>query len=665
MNKAQADDVQWLVDSILQTTEEFRHYSPVEFNEERRYLPKSVTSDPGFINFDRTPYWIEILECFDVRSPVREVAVMKAVQTAYSTILESIVMYFAGHVRTAPVMYANTTIDAARSRITNNYIPMFEQSGMSHIFQSSHTGNSRKQGITKSQLQWIGGGYMVPRGAQNTRMMREIAILLLLMDELDDYAAVTDGNPVDLFKDRTAGFTDVRKIFMGCTPTVKGSSYIEEQFLLGDQRKYKVHCLKCGMPQGLRFNGKCKDGSHYGLEWDYKSGGKTLDIDSVRYACKNEGCKEAFTEHDKIRLITKENAFWEPTADPVEPNIRSYQVTGMMSRRSPWYRGVVGYLKAFDKEGKVKDPASLQRWYNNFLGEPFTVYTGKIRFTMVSAHRRMFYHKGEIKNLQVSQYCDSEILFLTSTVDVHGDNLAIAVWGWARAGDDFTCWLVDYLRIWDESGVEEGCSLPESPVWSALQELIDKKVWAADDGKKYRLATTFIDANPYYDTVCGFCEPYVAGVYPIMGRESQTKTSVTEWKQFTTKIGTIGYLLTVDYYKDRLAPVLRRTWRPDEGNQALYTFNAPVDTTDDELRELTREVKRKEVTKRGREEWVWHRPGNAPQELWDLMVYGHASVEILAWRVCESLQRVPPHQVVVEWSLFWDYCRGGAFFEES
>ena len=96
--------------------------------------------------------------------------------------------------------------------------------------------------------------------------------------------------------------------------------------------------------------------------------------------------------------------------------------------------------------------------------------------------------------------------------------------------------------------------------------------------------------------------------------------------------------------------MLRRNWRPDEGPQDEYTFNAPVDTTDDELRELTREVKKKKTLPNGQEEWIWHRPGGAPQELWDLMVYGHAQVEILAWMMCVQHFEVE----AVDWQWFWN-----------
>ncbi|MCW8799393.1 MAG: phage terminase large subunit family protein, partial [Desulfobacter sp.] len=432
-----------------------------------------------------------------------------------------------------------------------------------------------------------------------------------------------------------------------------------DQYLRGDRRQYHVRCLKCGMPQVLRFSGKRKDGTAWGLKWDFKgSKNETLDIETVRFHCKN--CDHPHMEHDKVRMITTENAYWEPTADPAMPNCRSYQVTGMMSRRGKWYSGVSKWLAAVGKDGKVKSPAKLKVFYNNFLAETFQSYTGRIKFEMVSSHRRDWYHKGEIKNAIVSQYCDSEILFLTCTVDVHGDNLAAAVWGWARVGTDFTCWLIEYMRIQDGTGVSEGISLPESPAWDQLRDL-GSRIWTSDNEKRYPISLMFIDSSPYYDTVCGFCEPYPM-VFPIQGREI-TRNTVNEWRPFTTQAGDPGWQIYVDYIKDRLAPVLRRNWRPEEGNQAPYTFNAPLNTSDDELKELTREAKKKKMLPNGKEELVWHRPGNAPQELWDLMVYAHAGVEILAWLVCENMQQVPASQVVVSWADFWNECEKGLFFE--
>ena len=141
--------------------------TPVDFNQEHRYLPPSVTNHPGFIDFDMTPYWIEILNRFDVRSSAREIAVRKGVQVAYTTLLESILFYFAAHIRTAPTMYATADKELSKARIETSVIPMFQQSGF-NIFQAADSDSSRKTGKTQDMLQWEGGGYCVPFGAKNS-----------------------------------------------------------------------------------------------------------------------------------------------------------------------------------------------------------------------------------------------------------------------------------------------------------------------------------------------------------------------------------------------------------------------------------------------------------------------------------------------------------------
>jgi phage terminase large subunit GpA-like protein len=649
----------WILERAEALPVEMVQTSPVEFNEKHRYLPASVSRFPGYIDYSAFPYWPEIVDSMDVRSPVREGYVMKGVQVAFTTGVESVVLYAGAHVRTVPVMYVTADKELAASRIEHNFIPMFQQSGFGDIFQSADEGNSRKTGKTRKHLQWIGGGYMIPQGAKNADKMRQVSIMFLLLDEVDAWADLAnDGDPIQLLKDRTSAFDQIRKILIGSSPLLSGSSRIHKLYQRGDQRVYKLRCLKCGFPQALRWSGENKEtGKKYGFAWDFTEDGP-LDLESCRYHCQN--CHHAHFEHDKPRLIHADNAFWEPTAVPVEPNIRSWHIPAMLSPYGvqPWSKCVSRWLDAVDKvTGKTKSVSALQVFYNNILGEPFEVFGGRVRFSAVSAHRRRWYRKGEIPNTKVAEYCDSEVLFLTCTVDVHHDDLFVAIWGWTAG---MTCWLIDYQRITDDS--EGGCELIESPAWSALQKIIDEGEWTADDGKTYRLAMTFIDANwgESTSTVVDFCAQYESGVYPIMGRRRTAAASTfKEFSEFTTQSGTTGYLLLVDHYKDRLAPVLRRTWRPDDGKQEQYTFNAPLDTTDDELRELTKEYRREKKQPNGTVTYEWHRPHGAANELWDLMVYGHASVEILAWMVCVKHFELDS----VDWRQFWDYCRGGVFFE--
>jgi phage terminase large subunit GpA-like protein len=73
--------------------------------------------------------------------------------------------------------------------------------------------------------------------------------------------------------------------------------------------------------------------------------------------------------------------------------------------------------------------------------------------------------------------------------------------------------------------------------------------------------------------------------------------------------------------------------------------------TDRQLKELTVETRREKKDDRGNTTYFWHRPGNAQNELWDLLVYGHAAVEILAWQICVRHFELE----TVDWPRFWDY----------
>lgn len=663
MSKLQMSSVgaEWLIEEVENLTDHIERVSPSDFNEANRYLPESVTSIPGYLRYDVNPFMREIVDCADINSPVREVNLKKGVQITYSTMLESVTMYFAAQVKTLPIMYITADKELAKARIENNFLPMFNQSDLGDIIRSSDEGNSRKTGSTANHLQFAGGAYLVPFGAKTADKMRSFSIAVMLKDEIDAWPDTVgkDGDPDKLSDGRCKGYWDRRKIFRGSTPLVKGSSKIEKAYLRGDQRKYMVSCLGCGLSQYLRWRTEDKEtGLVGGFKWDVDDG--VLNLDTVRYCCKK--CGHEHYEHDKERLFSADHgAHWKPTAKPVEAGIRSYHLPAMYSPigMAPWSALVSDYLDAYDEEEqKVKDITAYQVFYNNVLAEPFEIMGSKIRFTSVSAHRRAVYRLGTIPNKYAEEHSGSPILFLTCTVDVHKKNLAVSVMGWTR---DAKCYVIDYWRF-EVEGNEDDCSETTSPVWGRLRELIEEKEYKADDGKRYKIALTLVDAGYSNDTVTTFCSDYAGGVYPILGRDRPAKNqTIKEFAEFTTTAGTTGYRILVDHYKDRLAPVLRREWVPENGQQKKYHFNAPVDINDKQLKELTVESRREKKDDRGVTTYYWHRPGNAPNELWDLLGYGHAGVEILAWGICIQHFELE----TIDWPTFWDYLEESKLYFED
>jgi phage terminase large subunit GpA-like protein len=659
MSKIENIGLEWILEQVDGLTDHVEFVTPAKFNEENRYLPESVTAIPGYIRYDVNPFMREIVDCADINSPVREVNLKKGVQITYSTLLESVVLYFAGHVKTLPMMYMTADKELAAARIENNFLPMFNQSELGDIIRSSDEGNTRKTGKTANHLQFAGGAYLVPFGAVNAAKMRSYSIAVMLKDEIDAWPDTVgkDGDPDKLSDGRCKGYWDRRKIFRGSTPLLTTNSKIQKAYLRGDQRKYMVNCVSCGHSQELRWSTKDKDtGVEGGFKWDTEEG--TLILESVRYCCQK--CGYAHYEHDKERLFSEDHgAQWVPTAKPAEPGIRSYHLPAMYSPigMAPWSSLVSDYLEAYDPMAqKVKDIAAYQVFYNNVLAEPFEVMGSKISFISVSAHRRAAYRLGQIPNKYAAQHSGSPILFLTCQVDVHANNLAVSVMGWCR---DTKPYVIDYWRF-EQKENEPECNETTSPVWGRLRELIEEKEYTSDDGKRYRVALTLIDAGYANDTVTSFCADYAGGVYPILGRDRPAKNqAIKEFAEFNTQAGTIGYKILVDHYKDRIAPVLRREWVQESGPQNRYHFNAPVDISDKQLKELTVETRREKTDDKGQTVYYWHRPGNARNELWDLLVYGHAAVEILAWSICIQHFELE----TVDWPKFWDYLEtNGPYF---
>jgi len=638
----------WLSDKIENMTDEIVHVTPIDFNETHRYLPESVTSMPGYIRFDVNPYMREIIECCDVNSPVREVNLKKGVQITYTTLLESVSLYYMFHVKTVPMMFVTADKELAKGRIENSFLPMINHSGFADQIRSSDIGNSRKTGKTANHLQWEGGGYLIPGGANNANKMRMWSIMVMLKDEIDAWPDTVgkDGDPDKLTDDRCSGYWERRKIFRGSTPLITGASKIDFQYNRGDKRKYMVLCKKCSFPQELRWSGKNEETQQeYGFKWDFDDNG-TLNNESVRYLCQN--CAHPHHEHDKTHLFAESHgAHWKPTATPTEKDIRSYHLPALYSPvgMQPWYKSVALWLQAYDPlEKKTKNIDLMQIFYNNVLGNSYTIQGGRVRFESVSLHRRNCYTSGQIPTDFAVQYAEGIILMVTMQVDVHDDALHVAVMGWTKNAH---CFVIEYISLDAKkktNDVGDHC-------WQQLREMIDEKVYS-DGVREYRIAATLIDAGHQQDTVSAFCGEYAAWVYPIIGRDRPAKTQkVKEFSPWKTQTGVEGYTVVVDHYKDRIAPVLRREWSEAAGTQKPYHFNAPMDITDSQLKQLTKEIRRKKTDDKGYVSYYWYRPSGAANELWDLLVYGHAAVEVLAWQVCV----VGFELENVDWERFWPY----------
>lgn len=640
----------WLRKKVNAMVSRIDYMTPVEVSEQYRYLPSGITSRAGMMRFDKFQYAKEILNNQDIRSDVRETNVMKGVQVAMTTTGESGILYNI-KVGGIPMMFVTADYGLANIRMENNIFPMIHNAGFSDLIRSSDVGNSRKTGKNKYLVQFSNGCVLVPIGANNMDRMRQDSFQYMHKDELDGWKRqVGNEGTTDATTDgRLAAYWGTRKIYRISTPT-QYPSMINEAYERGDKRKYMVCCKQCSYPQEIRREHINKEtGLVGGFKWDLDEHGLLIN-ETVRYCCAN--CGQEHYEHDKTNLFSEANgAHWKPTSIPKESGIRSYYLPAFYSPSgfTPWYKCISDYLSAFNHEDNtVKDYARMQDYYNLVLGIPFKLPGTKVSFSSVSSHRRSGYSLGQVPNKYAAKYSGSKILFLTCQVDVHDRNLAVCVMGWTSLG---RCYVIDYWRFECKKD-DLNCDEITNPVWQRLRDLIREAIYVADDGQSYKICKTFIDSRHFTPTVYSFCSEEGVSVSPIQGVSFVSRNSVTkQFSEYRTKSNDIGYKIVVDYYKDSISGILRRDWYEIQGLQPEKHFNAPVDISQKQLKELTAERRVEQKDNRGMVTYAWKRSGGVDNELFDLYVYGSACVDIIAYGICIINFELD----AINWGDFWKF----------
>ena len=643
------DSENWIDDKLDSLTDDVIHKKPSEWAEEKRWLPESTTPISGYFNWDNNPNLKEILDCFDPYSPVSIVDLMKGAQIgATVSILENIIGYVMDHVKTSPLLMVTADKILAKDRLEKNIEPMIRDSDLEHLISSNDDTSNRKTGKSGLTLSWLGGGWLSLIGALVAARFRSLSVPYILEDEVDTYPILVgkDGDTQKLIETRAQAYSQKKKIFRVSTPLIKGASRIEDGFEKGDKRYRMVPCLKCGTMQMLRFYGKCKfTGHEYGLKWSYKGERSLLDYDSVRYVCMNPDCGYGHRNEQKHEMFL--NGHWWATSTPDNPRHRSYHLSQLYAPADfgAWSEIVEQWLESWDvDQDRVKNSGSLQEFYNNKLGETYEITGKRLSIDEVSVHRRNFYSFGEINNTAIAKHTGSRVLLVTCAVDVQADYLSVSTMGWAKWTRPF---VIEYFELeGDTSDLDS-----ELSPWRALKAFMQELKYVADDGYVYRLAITMVDSGFNTETVYDFCLSCEHGVYPIKGDDTPVKKGIIkEFSTLTTPSGLQGYLVWVNYYKDRWYSALKREWS-GQGEMPKTFFSAPVDMTHKQLKELTGEKKivliDPDTQKVIGAKWIRTRAN----ELWDLLNYNNLGLDVIAYDLCREVYELD----TVNWSAFWDF----------
>ncbi|MEX1185308.1 MAG: phage terminase large subunit family protein [Gemmatimonadaceae bacterium] len=429
-----------------------------EWADQYRYLSQESSASPGRWSTDMVPYLREPMDAFGDPT-VEDIVVMKAAQLgATEALVNNAIGYFID-LDPSPILVVQPSDGEAQKYSKEKLAPMLRDSPS--LAKKVHESKSRDSDSTILSKAFR-GGHLGITGAQSPLGLRSRTRRVALFDEVDGYpaSAGAEGDPIMLGEKRTVTFWNRKKVKLS-TPTIKGISRIEKAYADSDQRKFFVACPHCGREQVLVWGGKDLD---HGIKWD---SGKP---ETAHYIC--ESCLGRIDESEKARMVRVGR--W--IAQNPGHKTRGYHINALISL----FDGARWSELAKEFLAVKHDPLRLRVFVNTVLAE-----TWEDAGQEVEAHvlfERMHSYAAQVP---------AGVGLLCRGVDVQGDRLEVAVWGFG-AGEE--AWPIETEIIPGDPSIP--LTNPNSP-WRILDEHI-LRTYTHASGAELRAKITLVDSGGHH-----------------------------------------------------------------------------------------------------------------------------------------------------------------------
>lgn len=557
-----------------------------DWADEHRFLGTTSSAEPGRWRTSRTPYLKEIMDALSPAHRAERVVVMSGAQIGKTECGNNWLGYVI-HRTPGPMLMVEPTVEVAKRVSKQRIAPMIEATPA--LKERVAESRSRDSGNTV-QVKEFQGGLLIITGANSGAGLRSMPIRFLFMDEVDEYPGDVDGqgDPVALAEKRTATFPR-RKVLLTSTPTLKGLSRIEREYLGSDQRRYFLPCPLCGHMDYLTW----RDPAHYRIEWEEGA------PETAHMVCPACGAK--VEERHKGEMLARGE--WRAGAEGDGRTV-GFHLSALYSPLGwkSWGQCAAEFLKA------KEDPFRLKTWVNTVLGETWEERGDSVAAGSLMA--RLERYPAEVPN---------GVGVLVAAVDVQADRLEAVVKGFG-AGEE--SWLVAFTQLHGDPATEA--------VWFELDKFLGQS-FDHVSGRKLKVECTVVDSGgAHTEQVYRYTKARTGKrVYPIKGGSIGGRPLV-ERPSRHNRYNVPLFVLCVDTGKDLVFSRLRIS-SPGPGYVHL------PDWVDEEyLAQLTAEKAiRKYVKGRGAvREWIKLRERN---EGLDLEVYAIAALHILGQAFIRSL----------------------------
>lgn len=541
-----------------------------------RRLSAESSAEPGQWNTDRAPYQREIMDALNNPECV-ELVIMSSAQVGKTELILNIIGYYIDY-DPAPMLVVQPTLkpmgeDFSKDRLA----PMIRDTPT--LSKKVRDVKSRTSGNTIFHKTFP-GGHITIAGANSPSNLASRPVRIALMDEIDRYppSAGTEGDPIKLAEKRTTTFWN-RKIIKVSTPTTKGASNIEDEYLSGSQEEWNVACPCCGKYQPY--------------EWG------RIHFSDVTMECKF--CNEHISEVDWKQMPGKYIA-----KNPEQRRKRSFHLNELAS---PWkhWNEIIEDFKTAQREVKLNgDINKMKVWINTALGEPWENRGAGADSDTVLGRRERY-----------DADLPDGVLLLTAGVDVQDDRFEVEVTGW---GHGYESWGIKYEKMYADLEKEES--------WDALEEYLDREFYFKT-GSSLLIACTCIDTGGHFTTQCynwlKKMEKKNKRIYGIKGMGGPGIPLIHKLStnnQLKVKV----FILGVDSGKEILMTRLNTV---DEGpGYCHFPLNADRGYNETYVKGLTSE-QRVVHMKDGRAVIKWEQKSGTRNEPLDLRNYSTAAAEIL------------------------------------
>ncbi len=482
-----------------------------EWADENRILSTDYSAEPGRWRTDRAPYQREIMDAF-TQSGVWQIVVMASAQVGKSEI-ELNMMGCAIANDPGPILYIQPTENMAEDYSKRRIAPMIAACPTLRDKVMRAKGRDSANTIT---MKTFPGGSLAIIGANSPAELASRPVRYIFMDETDRFpaSAGSEGDPQELAERRTETFRHNRKVVKTSTPTIKGKSKIETDYMSGTQEEWHTECPHCHTYNYIRFVDIKFEKENYKNE----RGDEDYHVLKVAWQCPT--CKREIPEHTAKRLPAK----WvSKNPKALDNGIRSFRLNAFMSPWSDWKDIIWKFLKAH------KDPEKLKTFYNTILGETWEIHSNN--GLDEALYKRREHYDAEIPN---------GVLLLTMGVDTQDNRLEYEVVGWDRSGQSW--------------GISRGIipGRADAPgVWEEVDGLLDRE-WKLKNGLKMRILATFIDSGGHFtQEIYHECaKRRTKRIWPIKGEGGEGKQYCRPMKRTPGKNDGMKFILGVDAGKE-------------------------------------------------------------------------------------------------------------------